>query len=98
MEKIEQTITRSSYDPKKLKSSSSHKIIRSHKSIEQVDNIVIRLVDRYKSEAHIPLFRRVGWDLSEAAINNAMEAAARANSPLAYFITCMKRELRRAGK
>jgi len=97
MEKIEQTLaSRSSYDHKKFNELNTHKIIRNHKSVNQVDGIVARLVDRFRSESHIPLFRRVGWDLSEAVINNAIEASTGKNSELAYFITCMKRELRKA--
>jgi len=99
MQKIEQTLSaRTSYDPKKFQEKSSHKIIRNHKSVNQVDGIVERLISHFRSESHTPLFRKAGWYLSEAVINNAMEASARANSPLAYFITCMKRELRKTGQ
>jgi len=99
MQKIEQTLSsRSSYDHKKLNEFNSHKTIRNHKSVGAVDGIVARLVDQFHSESHTPLFRKAGWYLSEAVINNAVEASARANSPLAYFITCMKRELAKAGK
>ena len=99
MQKIEQTLSaRTSYDHKKFNELNTHKTIRNHKSVNQVDGIVAKLVDRFHSESHTPLFRRVGWYLSEAVINNAVEASAGKNSPLAYFITCMKRELHKAGK
>jgi hypothetical protein len=99
MQKIEQTLSeRTSYDHKKLNSFNSHKTIRNPKSVNQVDGIVAKLISTFHSESHTPLFRKVGWYLSEAVINNAVEASARANSPLAYFITCMKRELSKAGK
>lgn len=99
MQKIEQTLAaRTSYDHKKIQENPTHKIIRNHKSVNQVDSIVDRLVTQFNSESHKPLFRRVGWYLSEAIINNAVEASNGKNSPLAYFITCMKRELSKAGK
>ena len=99
MQKIEQTLaSRTSYDPKKLNSFNSHKTIRNPKSVNQVDGIVERLIRTFNSESHTPLFRKAGWYLSEAVINNAVEASARANSPLAYFIVCMKRELAKVPK
>lgn len=100
MQKIEQTLAaRTSYDHKKFQEINSHKIIRDHKkSVNQVDSIVDRLVTQFNSESHKPLFRRVGWYLSEASINNAVEASQSKNVPLAYFITCMKRELSKSGK
>lgn len=99
MQKIEQTLSaRPSYDLRKFPEKSSHKIIGNHKSVNQVDGIVAKLISQFRSESHTPLFRKAGWYLSEAVINNAVEASARANSPLAYFITCIKRELRKAGQ
>jgi len=99
MQKIEQTLSaRTSYDHKKFNSLNSHKTIRNHKTVNQVDGIVEKLVQTFNSESHVPLFRKVGWYLSEATINNAVEASRGKNSPLAYFIVCMKRELSKANK
>lgn len=99
MEKIEQTLShKTSYDHKKFNSLNPHKTIRNPKSVNQVDGIVAKLIATFNSESHRPLFRKAGWYLSEASINNAVEASAGKNSPLAYFIVCMKRELAKAGK
>lgn len=88
---------KTSYDPKKLNQFNNHKIIRNSKSVEEVDNIVSRLVAHFSSQVHQPLFRKAGWYLSEAVIFNAMEKSQGANSPIAYFIVCIKRELRKVG-
>lgn len=71
--------------------------LKSHKkpSVSEVDNLVLRLVDKFQSYDHVPLFRKLGWYVPEAVINNMVEAATRPgiSSPLAYFITSAKKEL-----
>jgi hypothetical protein len=58
----------------------------------QTEGIANYLVQRYNSPQHRPIFLKAAWRLSEARINQIVEASAKAGSPRAYFIACVKRE------
>lgn len=62
------------------------------KTQSQTESIASYLVDKYNSPQHRPFFLKAAWRLSEARINQIVEASQRAGSPRAYFIACVKRE------
>lgn len=99
MENIGQIAHKISYDHRKVTKVTSHKNHMIHKkSVTEVDNIVLDLVEQFNAPAFIPLFRKAGWYLPEHIVR---DKAARASeqkeaNPLAYFIVCIKRELRLA--
>lgn len=99
MEKIEQTVTHMNH--RKVKDLTYHKNLMSHKkpTAQEVDNTVQYLIEKFHKEQFTPLFRRACWYIEKAVIIRIMEDSfSKANNPLAYFITSIKRELLKAGK
>jgi hypothetical protein len=69
-------------------------------STDVVDGIVQYLIEKFHNEQYTPLFRRAGWYVEQPVIMRIVEAsfAGGISNPLAYFITSIKRELRKLGK
>jgi hypothetical protein len=82
-----------SYDLKKLTKVNSHKNLKSHKSINETDALVDRLIERYDNLQFMPLYRKAAWYLSEATIINLMDKAEQADKSCNYFVRCARNEL-----
>jgi hypothetical protein len=66
-----------------------------NKTLKQSDNMVNYLAQKLGSlETHQPFYRHVSWKMHDNTIRRLVGAVQDKNptSPLAYFITCVKRE------
>lgn len=65
-----------------------------NKTLAQSDNMVDYLLQKFGNEGYMPFYRKASWLLSDDTIRRLVTAAIEknANSPVAYFIRCVKRE------
>ncbi len=78
----------SSYDHKK--GNNPH-----NKTAKQSDRMVSYLIGKFGNEStHTPLYRHISWVLPDESIMRLVGVVEDKNprTPLAYFITCVKRE------
>ena len=85
-----------SYDHTKINKVNSHmNHMKSVRKESEVDVIVDRLTTTFNNEKYRPLFRKAGWYLSESVIQNLIEASQKARIPIAYFASCIQKELKK---
>ena len=94
MESVGKTISHmKSYDHMRVNKLTLHK---NHKTVNEVDFMVQKLHSTYlNSEQYKPLFRKACWHLSEGYIVGIIERSREMKVPLAYFVACVKAELRK---
>lgn len=82
-----------SYDHKKLTKVNFHKNLKNHKSLNEADNLVARIIKQYGNPQFTPLYRKASWYLPEATIITFMEKAEDKELSCNYFVKCAKNAL-----